>query len=163
MLRRRPISLRWLTSTAIVAALLAGIAHAQERLGISQQALTSAGPADRDTRPSVAFLTLHGKNGGTMNCSGTLISPTVILTAAHCIVCTQSVTARIYGDVGFFESPQPGKAPQRTHPSASLAFNPAAYPELPNCVDPDSENVFADINRTTQWGRMSPSFIPLSP
>jgi hypothetical protein len=102
-------------------------------------------------RPYVAFLTLHFKNGTTHKCSGTLVSPTLILTAAHRIVCTDSVTAQVYGDVSFFDNPLPGAAPTKKHESVSVAFNPAAYPTLPNCVGGDAA-VFAEINKTTLWG-----------
>lgn len=146
----------WSATTAVVVVIMvvilsAGFALPQEHIGISQQPLTKASPADRAKRPHVAFLTLQFKNGTTHSCTGTLVSPTVILTAAHCIVCTQSVSAQIYGDVTIFENPPAGAAPQTMRPSVSLAFNPAAYPILPQCMGTDSD-VSAELNSKTQFG-----------
>lgn len=138
-------------SRAAAAAILLSFlnsAQGQERIGISQQPLTNGMQADRDKWPFVAFLTLHTKNGETHHCSGTLVSPTVILTAAHCVVCTQSVEAQIFGDVTPFEVVAPGEAPMTKRPSASLAVNPSAYPDPPTCMG----DLFGELNAKTQWG-----------
>jgi V8-like Glu-specific endopeptidase len=45
-----------------------------------------------DSSASVAYLKLKGKDGRDYACSGTVISSTAVLTAAHCLADTDSVT-----------------------------------------------------------------------
>jgi hypothetical protein len=142
--------IRFLIGIAVLSVLLPTNICAEVNIGTVRQPLTAGGPADRTKRPYAAFLTLHLKNGNTRYCTGTLISSTVILTASHCIVCTESVDAQIYGEV-YFEALAPGAAPATIRSSASVAVNPAAYPTMPNC-SLDDENLERQLNHLTVTG-----------
>jgi hypothetical protein len=55
------------------------------------------GTADDGGHPNVGALVAHFPDGDFPACSGTLISPSVFLTAGHCIAITQSFGATGYG------------------------------------------------------------------
>src|SRR5262245_56149743 len=55
---------------------------------------TPVAPADR---PWAAFV-VASVPGGTLRCSGALISPNLVLTAARCTVCASSVTVGLMGE-----------------------------------------------------------------
>jgi hypothetical protein len=71
----RPLS-RALTATAALILLSAGVTPATAITG---------GEPDGDTHPNVALIFTYADTGALQRCSATLISPTVLLTAAHCV------------------------------------------------------------------------------
>lgn len=80
--------MRRVLTIAASAAILAGSA------ALPAQAITGGQP-DGEQHPNVAMIVAYGDEGGTnyrFRCSGTLVSPTVILTAAHCTVGTVGKT-----------------------------------------------------------------------
>lgn len=50
---------------------------------LSATAITG-GTADGDSHPNVGLILFYDSTGGRFRCSATLVSPTVVLTAAHC-------------------------------------------------------------------------------
>ena len=71
----RPLR-RALAATITLVLLAAGAAPATAITG---------GEPDGDGHPGVALIFTYGDTGGLQRCSATLISPTVLLTAAHCV------------------------------------------------------------------------------
>jgi hypothetical protein len=69
---------RWLVGGVVVASLTAGVLAAP-----SAQAIVN-GSVDSGAHPNVGALTVVTPQGRVLACTGTLISPTVLLTAAHC-------------------------------------------------------------------------------
>jgi hypothetical protein len=106
-------------------------------------------------RPYTAFITMKLEhNGEEARCTGTLVAPDVILTAAHCLICADSADVQVMGDFGLEDQlmpPAPGEAPKKTHASAWLATNPAAYPVAPNCDQP-KDAMMSQLNDLTVWG-----------
>lgn len=90
-------------------------------------------------------------NGDTWNCTGTLVAPDKILTAAHCGICAASIEVGLIGMSG--PNQAPGTAPPTTiHvPGASIHNNPAAYPDPPDCTY-SSEFLKFSLNTRTVWG-----------
>jgi Trypsin len=83
-------------------------------------------PVAQSARPAAAFLELHEVNGDSLACTGTLIAPDLVLTAAHCTVCTASVTTFVLGDSDGLAPP--GMVfPALFHSSAAITTNPAAF------------------------------------
>lgn len=83
------------------------------------------------SHPYAVFLSMPKVNGSTYVCSGTLIASDVVLTAAHCMVCSTSVTAFILGESVPGQSP--GTQPPFPHIASSFDSHPDAYPDMPNC------------------------------
>jgi Trypsin len=99
----------------------------------SPSAAITGGTFDGDGHPYVGIV-----NNGPIICSGTLLSPTVMLTAAHCGGGMQSTTVRVSFD------PNLGNTPvgERVVYSGSFYGDPEYNPNLPNNVhDPDSHDV----------------------
>lgn len=57
---------------------------AEERLGKSAAPIENGTPVNPTDQPAAAFITLLWQDGATAHCSGTLIAPDLVLTAAHC-------------------------------------------------------------------------------
>src|ERR1041384_98923 len=74
----------------------------------TQQAIMNGTPVDQATRPAMVFLTFNapGVGGGTsFDCTGTLIAPDLVLTAAHCTVCSSVAVAWVLGESAGFMPP----------------------------------------------------------
>jgi hypothetical protein len=136
---------RILLSTLLLAAACAGETE-PPTLGLSP--ITNGTIATSSSHPYAVFLQLSSQSGDVYRCTGTLIGPDTVLTAAHCAVCTSSATAYVLGEGS---ANGPGTRPLVPHPSSSIAFNPAAYPDLPDC-SLSGEDLFADLNAKTVWG-----------
>jgi len=65
-------------------------------LSVAPAAAIFGGAADDDGHPNVGALVATFPDGDFPVCSGTLISPTLFLTAGHCIAITQSLGATGY-------------------------------------------------------------------
>jgi secreted trypsin-like serine protease len=94
-------------------------------------AITNGVP-DGQAHPYVGLVALYEDGAYSGRCSGTLISPTVVLTAAHCVVETGADAARVY-----FE---PTATDDLAAPSGGHAGIPHAHPSydiaaLPNTSD----------------------------
>ena len=99
-------------------------------------ALTNGTPVSHWQRPYAAFLTMQTPGGETFRCSGTLVAPDKVLTAAHCTRCAAAVDVTVMGDWGpadWSNPPWPGQAPSTSVPALSWSVHPGAYPTAPNC------------------------------
>lgn len=104
---------RGLRFTAVLAGLVLAMATA---VGIAPQAKASTGGTpDGNTHPNVALILFYDAAGDRYRCSATLISPTVLLTAAHCTDGTVGLTAVTFTSV-IAEQP-PSGIPAAADPS----------------------------------------------
>jgi hypothetical protein len=71
-------------------------------------------------RPWAAFLGITLQNGNQTVCSGALVAPNKVLTAAHCAVCAASIDVTLVGDA----------TPRH---ASSWAAHPAAFSSPPTC------------------------------
>jgi hypothetical protein len=93
--------------------------------------ITNGSLATAGGQPYAVFLSMGKANGSTYICSGTLIDDDVVLTAAHCLVCSTAVVAWVLGEAA---PGQPaGTKPIIPHVASSFEFRPEAYPVMPNC------------------------------
>ena len=76
----------------------------------------TGGEPDGNDHPNVGLIVYYGADGGRYRCSATLISPTVLLTAAHCTEGTAGVTLVTFDSV-IAEAP-PSPLPAAAVPSA---------------------------------------------
>ncbi|MBJ2122212.1 trypsin-like serine protease [Arthrobacter sp. MSA 4-2] len=76
----------------------------------------TGGEPDGDDHPNVGLIVFYGADGGRYRCSATLISPTVLLTAAHCTEGTAGATLVTFDSV-IAEAP-PSPLPAAAVPSA---------------------------------------------
>ncbi len=76
----------------------------------------TGGEPDGGDHPNVALIVSYGADGGRYRCSATLVSPTVLLTAAHCTEGTAGVTLVTFDPVIAEEPPSP--LPAAAVPSA---------------------------------------------
>jgi secreted trypsin-like serine protease len=99
-----------------LAALVAALATAFGLAFIAAPAQASTGgTADGDTHPGVAMIAFYDGTGR-YRCSAALVSPTVLLTAAHC---TSGTVGKVYVDFRSVvsEQPAPGVLPSAADPS----------------------------------------------
>jgi hypothetical protein len=83
---------------ALATALIAVVALSA--IAVAPAAAITDGSLDGTGHPYVGLMTAHAADGDYLwRCSGTLISPTVFVTAGHCTE-APAVTARIYFDTG---------------------------------------------------------------
>jgi hypothetical protein len=95
--------------------------------------ITNGSIATSASHPYAVFLDSTIESGESFLCSGTLIAPDVVLTAASCVVCAKSTVAYVLGEGS---SAGPGTRPFIPHEVSSTAFNPLAFPDLPDCSLP---------------------------
>jgi len=100
--------------------------------GRSARPITNGAVATAGSHPYAVFLRMAKQNGETHVCSGALIAPDLVLTAAHCLVCTTGVSASILGEG--VPGEEPGGEPLLFHFASSFEFLAEAFPELPNCA-----------------------------
>lgn len=99
-----------------IAALLAALATALSAAFMAAPAQASTGgTADGDAHPGVALIAFYDGTGR-YRCSAALVSPTVLLTAAHC---TSGTVGKVYVDFRsvLAEQPTPGLLPAAADPS----------------------------------------------
>ena len=111
--------------------------------------ITNGSLATAAAQPYAVFLSMAKVNGSTYVCSGTLIAPDVVLTAAHCMVCSTSVAAWVLGESVPDQSP--GTMPFFPHLASSFDFRPEAYPVMPDCLL-EGEAFEDDVNDKTVSG-----------
>ncbi|HTE50908.1 MAG TPA: trypsin-like serine protease [Kofleriaceae bacterium] len=95
------------------------------------------------SNPYAVFLTSTNTQLTHAYCTGTLIAPDVVLTAAHCLRCKIAIDAYVLGEaIGQL----PGEPPLVAHPASSFGFHPDAFPDGVDCSK-DHESVMrgADI------------------
>jgi secreted trypsin-like serine protease len=114
--------------TGVIVALLAAMLFAA---GVAR-AITH-GDLDGTAHPYVGLIALYDHDVYKGRCSGALISPTIVLTAAHCVVETNANRARVYLE--------PNITDTLDAPSGGLLGSPVANPAftdlgaLPNTSD----------------------------
>ena len=116
-------------------------------VGATTLAVANGTPATKAARPYAAFLEIAMQNGATASCTGTLIAPDTVLTAAHCTVCASSVTVRFLGDA-------PDGSPDGSPPASGTVVgqsgiftSAAAYPNPVNCsASPELLKLQLDLN-----------------
>lgn len=103
-------------------------------VGETTLAIANGAPASKSEHPYAAFLEIAMQNGTTGRCTGTLIAPDTVLTAAHCTVCAASVIVRFLGDA-------PDGSPDGWPPDsgtvvgqAGIFTSAAAYPNPVSCT-----------------------------
>ncbi|MEZ4359806.1 MAG: trypsin-like serine protease [Kofleriaceae bacterium] len=126
-----------LAAAALGGALPACDATAPAPLAVVEAPIYNGQPVDHAARPAVVFLELSVP-GATLRCTGTLIAPDLVLTAAHCTRCASTAVARVLGEsLGLAE---PGHVvPFLFHPAASggLSTHPDAFfGQSVNCALP---------------------------
>lgn len=102
---------RKIRAAALFAASLIGLSAA----GALPAAAITGGTADGNAHPNVALILYYGEEGR-FRCSATLVSPTVLLTAAHCTEGTLGSTAVTFDTDPAVQAPLP----------LGAAANPAA-------------------------------------
>ncbi len=103
----------------------------------------TGGEADGDRHPNVGVIVSY-LEGGPSRCSATLISPTVLLTAAHCTAGTTGVTLVSFESVlaeqppfplPFASDPSVGYTPEELDAAGQLWGTPIAHPDYSYFTD----------------------------
>lgn len=127
-----PIALARRAAPLFAAALLAG-ACAPDGAGAPDEPLASTAspifngvPVSAAARPAAVFLELTLPQGS-VSCTGTLIAPNLVLTAAHCTRCATAVTARILGEHATAPTGTVGLVPFRVSAAGGITTHPDAF------------------------------------
>ena len=92
---------------------------------MSAQAITG-GSADGSAHPSVGLVAFY-KNGGLNRCTGTLVTPTVVLTAAHCTDGTSGRTVVTFAPTLSSQAPLPRAADPAAGYTTAGVIDPSLY------------------------------------
>ncbi|MEM9067601.1 MAG: trypsin-like serine protease [Myxococcota bacterium] len=94
----------------------------------STQGLTEAGPVPHGSHPYSVFLRFFLPGGSSHRCTGTLVAPDRILTAAHCAACAAAVQVSFYGDTpSWLPDGAAPLTPSHTLPGTAVHWHPEAY------------------------------------
>jgi trypsin len=105
--------------------LFAVVACSDPSTGTSSSPIENpTGIATESTHPYAVFLEINNQNGEFNVCSGTLVAPDAVLTAAHCVVCASSIEAHVLGEA----TAGNGFLPSAYHDAASWTAAPSATP-----------------------------------
>lgn len=94
--------------------------------GATSAAIFNGTPVSAAARPAAVFLQLTFPQGQ-VSCTGTLIAPDLVLTAAHCTRCASAVTARILGEHPGAPTGQVGTAPLHLSAAGGILTHPQAF------------------------------------
>lgn len=94
--------------------------------GAASAAIFNGTPVSATARPAAVFLQLTFPQGQ-VSCTGTLIAPDLVLTAAHCTRCASAVTARILGEHPGAPTGQVGTAPFHLSATGGILTHPQAF------------------------------------
>jgi hypothetical protein len=134
--RRSTFQMRHTIATASLACLL-GCMDRSSPVELTAEPIVNGTLATGASHPYAVFLSMTGPSDVVWDCTGTLIEPDVVLTAAHCTVCATGVTAYVLGES--LPGQSDGTQPAIAHPAASFSHNAAAFPAAPDCSIDDPE------------------------
>jgi Trypsin len=116
----------------------------------SPAAAITGGEPDGNRHPNVALISFYDEDDGLRyRCSATLISPTVLITAAHCTEGTAGSTLVTFESVIAEEPPSPlpvaadptvGYTPEEIQAAGYLSGTPISHPEYSDFTDLDNWN-----------------------
>jgi len=135
--------------SVLMAASMLGCAERHRELMSSRAEvpLLNAQPANADEHPYAAFL--NADVGPTVECSGTLIAPGLILTASHCVRCARFIDVTLLGG-----TPRTQRVmPDRIHVHPDSATTPFDCSIIPLSNGSEAANYDAQLNTKTVWGR----------